>query len=235
MSANADMLQGSGLLESTVQETGLPAPLRKANGWNVEDFAREQIRSLIRRVFFPSGVQPVKQVVFSAVEANTDVGSICDQVGRALAYETRADIAIVGRNIPATDGAPLSVRGDVGHAAIRSRATQTATNLWLVPEFVLGERNEEPGTGRFWFSYLANLRSEFEYSIIQGPAAGISSEAALLGQLADGIILVLDAHNTRRATARKIKESLESSQTRILGTVLCERSFPVPESIYRRL
>jgi Mrp family chromosome partitioning ATPase len=53
--------------------------------------------------------------------------------------------------------------------------------------------------------------------------------------LADGIILVLDAHSTRRVTARKIKESLESGRSRILGTVLSGRTFPVPDCLYRRL
>jgi Mrp family chromosome partitioning ATPase len=56
----------------------------------------------------------------------------------------------------------------------------------------------------------------------------------MLGQLADGVILVLEAHTTRKAAARKIKESL-GAQSRILGIVLTERRFPVPERIYRRL
>jgi Mrp family chromosome partitioning ATPase len=76
---------------------------------------------------------------------------------------------------------------------------------------------------------------EFEYVVIQGPAAGASSEAALLGQLTDGIILVLGARKTRRATAQSIKETLEAAHCRILGTVLMERTFPIPERIYRRL
>jgi Mrp family chromosome partitioning ATPase len=104
-----------------------------------------------------------------------------------------------------------------------------------VPEFGVRECGEESGTGRYWLSCLAELRNEFEYAVIHGPAAGISSEAALLGQLADGIILVLEAHSTRKATARKIKETLEGAQSRILGTVLSKRTFPVPERIYRRL
>jgi hypothetical protein len=123
----------------------------------------------------------------------------------------------------------------IGSAAIKSWATRTAINLWRVPEFGLRERGEESGTGRYWLACLAELRNEFEYAVIHGPVAGISSEAALLGQLADGIILVLDAHRTRRATARKIKETLEGAQSRILGTVLSDRTFPVPERIYRRL
>jgi Mrp family chromosome partitioning ATPase len=56
-----------------------------------------------------------------------------------------------------------------------------------------------------------------------------------MAQFADGIILVLSAHRTRRAMARKIKETLEAAQVRILGTVLSDRVFPIPERIYRRL
>jgi len=122
-----------------------------------------------------------------------------------------------------------------GRAAIKSWSRQTAVNLWRVPGFGLREWSEESGTGRYWISRLAELRKEFEYAVIEGPAAGISSEAALLGQLSDGIILVLGAHSTRRAAARKIKETLEGEQSRLLGTVLSERRFPIPERIYRRL
>jgi Mrp family chromosome partitioning ATPase len=83
--------------------------------------------------------------------------------------------------------------------------------------------------------YLAKLRREFEYSIVEGPPAGESSEAAALGRSADGIILVLEAHRTRRAVARKIKATLDAADVRVLGTVLTGRRFPIPEVIYRRL
>jgi hypothetical protein len=48
-----------------------------------------------------------------------------------------------------------------------------------------------------------------------------------------GIILVLSAKHTRRVTALKIKNALR--QVRLLGTVLSDREFPIPTSIYRRL
>jgi len=236
MSANGEVLQGSELIESTAQENATPrvAVICEASRWNPEDFGREQIRGLVRRVFFSGGGRPVKQVVLSAVECNADLTDICDQVGQALALETQGDIAIVGRE----------QRGDkvievhshsARNAAIKSWSAQTAVNLWRVPGFGLRPCAAESGTGPYWLSCLAELRNEFEYAVIHGPAAGISSEAALLGQLADGIILVLGAHSTRKATARKIKQTLEAAQSRILGTVLSQRRFPVPEQIYRRL
>jgi hypothetical protein len=235
MSANADVLPRPEMTGSRARGVALPeVGVLGKDHWSPEYFAREQIRGLVRQVFFAAGARPVKQVVFSAADPDIDVASICDQVGRALALETHSDIAIVGREQPRRE----MVRAHPhfgGSAGIKSRSSQIGINLWQIPEFEPQECGEESGTGRYWLACLADLRNEFEYAVIHGPVAGVSSEAALLGQLADGIILVLGAHSTRKASARRIKETLEAAQSRILGTVLSERTFPVPERIYRRL
>jgi hypothetical protein len=234
MGANAEVLRRSDLIGSTARETELArlAVARETNGWNPADFAHEQLRGLVRQVFFTGGAQSAKQVVFSATEANTDVAGICDQVGRALALETRADVAIVGRE-PQT--AMIRAPGEGIGGVIKSWSDQLEANLWRVKAFGWREGGEESGAGPYWLSCLSGLRIEFEYAVIHGPVAGTSSEAEVLGQLADGIILVLGAHTTRRAAARKIKERLDAAQARILGVLLSERTFPVPERIYRRL
>jgi len=45
----------------------------------------------------------------------------------------------------------------------------------------------------------------------------------------------LQANTTRRETARKVKQEMEAASVRLLGAVLNERTFPIPESIYSRL
>ncbi|MFZ0772311.1 MAG: hypothetical protein WCA49_19110 [Candidatus Sulfotelmatobacter sp.] len=236
MSANANVLRRSAVIGSSARDTAMPlveAACEK-NTWDPEDFARQQIRGLVRRVFFAGGARAVKQVVFSAVEAHIDVASICEQAAQALALETHSHVALVDPKPEMAKNTHCHLHSR-GTASIKSWSTQMAVNLWRVPERGLGECGEESGTGLHWLSCLAELRNEFEYVVIPGPAAGISSEAALLGQLTDGIILVLGAHSTRRAAALKIKETLEGAQSRILGTVLSERTFPIPERVYRRL
>jgi hypothetical protein len=236
MSANANAVQGHEAIRSSTWESALPAemPDRAVDQWNPEDFAREQILSLVRRVFFANGDRPAKQVVFSAVERNIDVLSICDRVAKALAKQTIEHVALVDGDygpVEETCMRPSSLRS----TSIKSRSTRIAVNLWRVPRAVIGEVNHGSGTGLHWLRLLEELRKEFEFVVIQGPAAGTSSEAALLGQLTDGIILVLDARSTRRAAARKAKETLDAAQCRMLGTVLTHRMFPIPERIYRRL
>jgi len=233
---NANVLPRSVLVGSAEHGIAPAQVCTEPQGWNPTRFAREQIRGLVRRVFFSNTGQPVRQVVFSAAGSGIDASDICDRVGQALAQETAAEIAIVCRNPPPGTQLPRSQAYSCSSgSSIKSRSSQIANNLWCVPECGLRELSPEPATERCWLWALAELRNDFEYVVIEGPAAGASSESGLLGQLTDGIILVLEAHVTRKATARQIKETLESMQCRILGTVLSERTFPVPEGIYRRL
>jgi hypothetical protein len=221
--------------ESTHPETGF------FNGetWNAESFEREQIRGLVRQVFFSSITDPVRQVVFSAAESGTSVGDLCRDVGYALALETHESIGVVSRSLGAVqDGMrekKIEHPGSAPNTPLRQVSARVRSNLWLVPEPWVMVDNHQFVTSLSLYSRLLDLRREFEYSIVEGPPAGESSEAAALGQLGDGLILVLAANSTRRATARKIKEKLEASRVRMLGTVLSERTFPIPSGLYRRL
>ena len=209
---------------------------RHAGGWTLEDFAREQIQGLVRQVFFSNAERPVRQVVFSAVEPETDVRSICRQVGEALALETADTVALAGeyleilRDADQEDTPPRPAGGD--GAVLRQDATRVRGNLWMVPA---AKKHEERVTTVELHSYLCEMRREFKYSIVAGPPARESNKATAMARFADGIILVLTAHRTRRNTALKIMEGLEAAQAHILGTVLSGRMFPIPERIYRRL
>src|SRR5579862_2911876 len=61
---------------------------KPAWGWNPQDFAREQVRGLVRQLFL-SSERTVRQVVFSPIEAETDVLNLCWRVGETLALETK--------------------------------------------------------------------------------------------------------------------------------------------------
>jgi len=206
-------------------------------GWDPESFAREQIRGLVRQVFFSSASRPVRQVVFSAIEAESDMTSLCRQVGEALAQQTQETVAVVGgypRLLQGTGAQPEESGGRTitdGGTPLRQIAARVHGNLWLVPD----RANGGSSAGTSLHSYLSEVRRQFAYSIVHAPSAGESDEAIAMAQFADGIILALSARRTRRAAACKIKAALEAAQAHLLGAVLCDRVFPIPEAIYRRL
>lgn len=234
---NAGLFESPDLTRSQEREDSRPQEksLRHASGWSPEAFAQEQIRGLVRKVFFSNAARPVRQLVLSAVEPDTNVRSICRRVGEALAQETLGHVAVVGEDWRALRDLEHESRGEEQAAfpgmPLHRIGSRVRGNLWLVPGAASGTQD----TTASLHSYLGEVRREFEYSIVEGRSAGESNETAVMAQFADGIILVLSAQRTRRATAYKIKEMLEGAQANLLGTVLSDRLFPVPEAIYRRL
>jgi len=82
---------------------------------------------------------------------------------------------------------------------------------------------------------FAELRKEFDFVLIDAPPLTPYSDALAFGQLTDGFILVVEANATRREAALQVAENLRAANIRILGAVLNQRTFPIPESLYHRL
>jgi protein-tyrosine kinase len=53
--------------------------------------------------------------------------------------------------------------------------------------------------------------------------------------MADGVILVVEANSTRREMARTAKETFDDANVKLLGAILNNRTFPIPEALYRKL
>ena len=228
-----------GVTRTTVREeaSSREESVRRPAYWNPEKFADEQIRNLVRQVFF-SSVTPARQVVFSAAERETDVRGICRRVGETLAAETNGDVAVVAdysrmppdKEVYRSQSTECLEKSRI--TPLRDGGTRVRGNLWLLPPRENGSDVASTASSQ---QYLGQIRREFEYSIVAGPGGGESHEVIAISQLADGMILVLSAERTRRIAARKIRDALEVAHVRLLGTVLSDREFPIPERIYRRL
>ncbi len=231
-----EAVMSRGLFVAGTAETECARPLevsaKAAGGWNPQDFACEQIRGLVRQVFL-SSERAVRQVVFSPMEPETDVLNLCWRVGESLALETKQSVVVVG-NYPQAlqDVETTEIPRRPAADSTLPDATRVAGNLWLLPS---SSNDGKTVTRASLHLYLGAVRSTFEYSIVVGPPAAEPTATTAMAQLADGIVLILSAQRTRRITARKIKEKLELEQARLLGIVLSDRAFPIPERIYRRL
>jgi Mrp family chromosome partitioning ATPase len=82
---------------------------------------------------------------------------------------------------------------------------------------------------------LLELGETFDYVLIDAAALNACNDAVVLGGLSDGVVLTLKANSSRRETARKAVQQLQTANVRTLGAVLNERTFPIPEALYKRL
>jgi Mrp family chromosome partitioning ATPase len=198
---------------------------------------------LVQRIFLLSGTGAFRVVVFCGVEQGDGAGSICALAGKILAAQVSKPVCIVdadlrGGKLHEHFGVP-NEKG-LQDALLQSDPVQNyarklaISNLSLVPcgSGSQGRISLPPDRLRH---RLRALRTEFEYILVHAPAASVSDDAVLLGELADGVVLVVRANVTHRETARKAVESLRSANVTLLGAVVKNRTFPVPEALYRRL
>ncbi len=204
--------------------------------------ARDQIAHLVDRVFlFPNSVAP-RILAFSNIDVGTGSSEVCLNVGKLLAERLSANVCVIDANgrdsllcrLFTAEG----LRGLSDAMEITGRCKDFLvqlddSNLWLLPAGSAGETSCRFSPDRFQ-ARLIELRKHFDYILIDAPAATAPS-SILLGQAADGVIIVIEAHRTRRETALMAKEVLQAAQIPVIGAVLNNRTFPIPEAVYRKL
>lgn len=222
----------------------IPASGKPANGKvpfpDLDAFAREEILRLVQRLFLASnnGHEGPRQVVFCGINESDGSNLLCARVARCLAEQVPSQVCVADARMPASnpllDPTPSdsSTQPEVGTA--RKRLQRVTDNLWLSSSDSVGINGRAPALEQVR-AWIRGLRGEFAYVLISAPPVGLYGDSALLGQTADGVVLVLEANSTRRVAALNAKQLLDAAKVRLLGIVLNNRTFPIPEKIYRWL
>jgi hypothetical protein len=220
-----------------VSQTAIVIPEYVAAAGTCPDvrFAQQQICGLIQRVFFPGWPKPSRQVVIASADAQTDTALICARLAHEMVNGLPGTVCAVE-----ADRQSLGL-GNFLAGSIPQRVEQksgayvpVSKNLWLAePDSLFSAEND--GFSAVWLrTRMSELRRNFDYTLIHAPAAFLT-QTLVLGQLADGLILAIRAGKTHRAVAQTTLTTLKAAKVGILGTVLMDRTFPIPEKLYQRL
>jgi hypothetical protein len=79
------------------------------------------------------------------------------------------------------------------------------------------------------------LRVSFDNILIDCGSVKDSTDAALLGSSVDGVVVVVNAGESRRDEILNSQRMIETAGGKFLGFILNKRRYPVPEWLYRRL
>jgi Mrp family chromosome partitioning ATPase len=205
--------------------------------------AKEEIRKLVHRLFLHGGHDGSPKIVsFSGFADDDRSGWICARAAEYLASQGEASVCLVDANFRSPQ---LHNHYDIGNRTGLAAALTTdgpirafavplpIKNLWLMPSGS-AKPGSEANVGRYRTRF-AELREEFDHVLVTTSALAFESEAALMGKLADGVVLIVRANQSRRDSIRRAKEQLETAKVQLLGAVLDQRTFPIPEFLYRRL
>lgn len=82
---------------------------------------------------------------------------------------------------------------------------------------------------------IADLRSGFDYVILDGGSLEMSPESLLLARRVEGVVLVVEAERTPVNVVREMTRNLRKAGANVLGVVLNRRHQYVPNFIAKRL
>lgn len=185
--------------------------------------ASPEIVSVARQAFLPGAADARQRVLFIGTDNETNASGVAEQVARALAgmQKTVSLVERMGADSPTpAKKPPIAVRNVEYWAGF-----QVAENFWRIPSCTLS------GTAPSRAGAFGTLPFE---CVVLASSIGDAITPLFL-ELCEGAVLVLTAHKTRRESALRAKQVLEQFNVKLIGTVLDGRTFPIPESIYRRL
>jgi capsular exopolysaccharide synthesis family protein len=225
-------------------EPAFPIPGENRNRDADRQLTSDLTLSLVQRIFLQQTLEPPRMVVFAGIDHGNGCSQIAASVAETLAGNAPGAVCLVEGNFR-SPGLPAMLGTTNYHgltdalleeAPIRSFIKLVCNDsLWLLSSGPLAVESPSLLTSERMKALSAELRREFDFVIVDAPPLTRCADAIALGQLSDGVVLVLEANSTRRETALAAAESLRSSGIQIIGAVLNKRTFPIPEKIYNRL
>jgi protein-tyrosine kinase len=123
-----------------------------------------------------------------------------------------------------------------GAATIKERIKKTALhNLCVITSGARLTPQSVIFAPRVYAEVLEALKTDFSMVIVDTPSTLTDDTALSAAAQCDGILLVVQAEQTRWEIAQEAQARLRRAGAKFLGVVLNRRTYPIPEFLYRWL
>jgi len=189
--------------------------------------ASEDYRSLRTSLLYSVVDTPPKVVVVTSPGPSEGKSTTCANLGVVLAQ--------VGKQTLIVD---CDMRKPAIHKIFRLRNFVGVVDA-LVKDLNLSDISHEPLLGlkvvttgpippnpaellssRRFTEFLNQAREEFDFVLLDVPPTGVVSDPTIAATQGDGVLLEVDAQNTRKGSVRQAMHSLESVGAHVIGTVI---------------
>jgi Mrp family chromosome partitioning ATPase len=222
----------------------VPLSEPQASSLELADEELEEFTKLVQRLFIVPGSESPRSVVFSAPEQGNGCSWVCARVAEVLSRQVAGSVCVIDANLRRPSlHSQFAVENHYGLSdalvrpdPVRSFVTNLGRqNLWMMSCGSNPEAAHNLLTSDRMRLRLSELRAEFDYVLLDVAALSDANDAVLLGCGTEGVVLVLKANASRRESARTAIQELQSAKARVLGAVLNQRTFPIPETIYNKI
>jgi ATPases involved in chromosome partitioning len=108
-------------------------------------------------------------------------------------------------------------------------------NLMVLPAGSIPEKPAELFASNKIKELISDLEKHFNYILLDTAAVVPFSDARILGPCTDGVLLTVQAGKTRREVVYRAQELMKNVRAKVLGIVLTQVEYHIPEYIHRHL
>jgi len=108
-------------------------------------------------------------------------------------------------------------------------------NLTFIAAGAVAENPAELLSSEKMRKFLFAMKTKFDHIIIDTPPIISVTDSGIIGSQADGVLLVIQACRTQRGIIRHATEILQQTHAKVLGHILTNIEYHLPEYIYRYL
>jgi len=244
MSKNFELLQQAGWHQEYFD--GLPSPPLTENRSTPVLPERLPIRNdptsaLIRKVFLDSRESRARMVMFCGVARGVGCTWTCANTAKALANSVAGRICVIDANfaVPSLHSyfsAQLSA--GFSDALLESAPPQQFavqfenTNLWFLPAGLRCKRVPAFSDNSLLESHFRELRSAFDYLLVDVAALPPGPLAKSIGRVVDGAVLVLESSGIAANALLQARKLFHRARVQLFGVVLNQRT---PATVLDRL
>jgi Mrp family chromosome partitioning ATPase len=207
----------------------------------------QYLTALVQRIFLTQdrGGDQIRSVVFTGVGRRGTCALLSAATAELLATRVSGRVCLVDAVVrkPSLHEC-YGVSNDIGlldawrgTGPVRSYARRLVqgheSSLWLLSSGT--SRNVNEPTPEEVQTRMRDLTAAFDYVIIAAPSVTEDPAVTAIAAQVDGVVLTVEAHVSRRRVVQATADSVRAAGGRVLGSVLSNRTFPIPDAIYRLL
>ena len=206
--------------------------------------ADDESLQLVQRIFLHHTDCQPRVVIVVGIDHGNGSSQVAASIAETLAKNSQQTVCLVQADLRSA-ASPKSFRSGFTYgltdalkgtgSILTFTKSVNATNLSLLSAGTLEADSPNLLTSERLMDRWKELRQSFDYVVVDAPPLSRYSDGVILGQLSDGIVLVLEADSTRREAAADVMATLRSANVPILAAILNKRTFPIPSALYRRL
>ena len=189
--------------------------------------AAEAYRTLRTNLFYALVDNPPKVIALTSPEPREGKSTTCANLGIMLAQAGKSTLVLdcdLRRPQVHKLFGVRNLRGMsevlTGHKSLEEAWQEPLPHLKVLTAGLVPPNPAELLGSRRFTELVQQAREQFDYVLIDAPPVEVISDPLILATQSDGVLLVMDAQNTRKVSLRRSMRSLEGVEASVFGTVM---------------